>query len=104
MNPESKLARIDLHCHSGIGSSHLMVYAAPGCESHAGACARSPCSGMNFVTITDHNTISGVRRSSITRMSLPEMRLPPIFPNNVKVHVVCPEINQKQFDEIQEIR
>jgi len=60
--------------------------------------------GMDFVTITDHNTIDGVDRIAHHDNVIIGNEITTYFPDGVKIHVVCLGITRDQFEEIQQIR
>src|SRR4029079_11503267 len=67
MNPHDDCKRIDLHCHSAASNraAEVLLNAihCPECYSDpADVYAQAKRRGMDFVTITDHDTIEGVER------------------------------------------
>ena len=69
VSPTGKIVRADLHCHSEASNltSEAMLKAINCPESFstpADVCAQAKRRGMDFVTITDHDSIEGVARLS----------------------------------------
>ncbi|MGF1634077.1 MAG: glycosyltransferase [Phycisphaerae bacterium] len=106
----AQFKRADLHCHSSAsnetGEAMLEALGCPECFSppadvHAQAKAR----GMDFVTITDHDTIAGVRqltaRPDLTDVLTGE-EVSVLFPEDrCKIHLLVFGINQEQHDDLQ---
>ncbi len=59
---------------------------------------------MDFVTITDHNTIDGVQTILHFDNVISGEEVTTYFPDDVKVHVVCLDITPRQHEEIARIR
>ncbi|HQY87331.1 MAG TPA: PHP-associated domain-containing protein, partial [Tepidisphaeraceae bacterium] len=99
--------KADLHCHSlastKVGEAMLSVIACP--ESFSPPFevrAQAKKRGMDFVTITDHDTLDGV----LTISDLPDVivgeELTTWFPeDNCKIHLLVYGITPKQHDELQ---
>ncbi len=109
MTNELKTARIDLHCHSWASDRpSLWLMQRLGCpESFTSpeyvrdtAMQR----GMNFVTITDHNTDMGVREIQHYDNVILGDEVTTYFPEDIKVHVVCLGFTERQHREIHEVR
>ena len=107
---ESFIAKIDLHCHSWASNRPSMwLMQRLGCPE----CYTSPehawniatQRGMHFVTITDHNTITGVQEIAQTHSNvIIGEEVTTYFPGDVKVHVGCLDITEEQHREIQDVR
>ncbi len=105
-------ARIDMHCHSSFSVERLRYL--PGLSwrpllAPEQLYDRAKQRGMDFVTITDHNTIDGCRALLERRGDLPDF----IFGEEVSVrfpedgtliHVNVYDIDERQHDEIQRRR
>ena len=107
---DSFIAKIDLHCHSWASNRPSMwLMQRLGCPE----CYTSPehvwdiatQRGMHFITITDHNTITGVQEIAQTHNNvIIGEEVTTYFPGDVKVHVVCLDITEAQHREIQDVR
>ncbi len=109
METNLQKARIDLHCHSWASDRPaLWLMQRLGCpESYtAPSYAREAAMqrGMDFVTITDHNSIEGVREIQHYNNVIVGEEVTTYFPGDVKVHVVCLDITEEQHREIQDVR
>ncbi len=63
MNDQRKPVRVDLHCHSTASAAGRRALALPECVSPPEEVYElAKRRGMDFVTITDHNTIAGVEQ------------------------------------------
>src|SRR5688572_4573261 len=102
------MVRIDLHCHSDASNKAaeavLTAISCPECysdplEVHAQAKRR----GMDFVTITDHDTIEGVTRLTKQRGNvLVGEEVTCWFPeDDCKLHLLVFGIDAQQHDELQ---
>ncbi|RQW85488.1 MAG: glycosyltransferase [Geobacter sp.] len=105
-----KISRADLHVHSSHSNKPTYwalrkfncpeSYSSPELIYHA---ARKQ--GMDFVTITDHNTISGVLEIAHLPGVFVSSELTCYFPEDgCKLHVVVLNINEDSFLEILELR
>jgi len=109
MNVETRIARIDLHCHSWASDRPaLWLMQRLGCPesftSPEQVRETAMQRGMNFVTITDHNTIAGVREIEHYDNVIAGEEVTTYFPGDMKVHVVCLGISERQHLDIQEAR
>ncbi len=109
MNTDSKIVRIDLHCHSWASDRPtLWLMQRLGCpesftspeQVREAAMQR----GMDFVTITDHNTIEGVKEIEHYSNVIRAVEITTYFPGNVKAHIICLGITDEQLKEIHEVR
>jgi glycosyltransferase involved in cell wall biosynthesis/predicted metal-dependent phosphoesterase TrpH len=98
--------RIDLHCHSDASNlaAEVVLNAihCPECYSDpADVYAQARRRGMDFVTITDHDTIAGVLRISDRPDVLVSEELTCWFPEDrCKIHLLVFGITQAQHDEL----
>jgi glycosyltransferase involved in cell wall biosynthesis len=102
-------AKIDLHCHSSASCNPgLWLLRQIGCsESYT-----SPNNvykiatdrAMDFVTITDHNSIDGVKEIAHYNNVLISEEVTAYFPDRVTTHIVCLDITEQQHKEINEAR
>ncbi|MBD3184481.1 glycosyltransferase [Candidatus Poribacteria bacterium] len=101
-------AKIDLHCHSKASSAGLWVLRQIGCaESYTPPESLYQLAmnrNMDFVTITDHDNINGVKEILDYDNVIIGRETTAFFPDGVKVHVVCIDINEEQNREIEEVR
>lgn len=102
-------AKIDLHCHSSASSNPgLWLLRQIGCsESYTtpeNVYKISTDRGMDFVTITDHNSIDGVMQISDNDNVIISEEVTAYFPDKTAVHIVCLDINEQQHKEIYRIR
>jgi len=109
MNVETRIARIDLHCHSWASDRPaLWLMQRLGCPesftSPEQVRETAMQRGMNFVTITDHNTIAGVREIEHYDNVIAGEEVTTYFPGDMKVRVVCLGISERQHLDIQEAR
>jgi glycosyltransferase involved in cell wall biosynthesis len=101
--------RIDLHCHSDASNkaaeAALNAISCPECYSHPEEVyAQARCRGMDFVTITDHDTICGVTQIAARADVLVGEELTCWFPeDNCKMHVLVYGITQADHDELQRL-
>jgi predicted metal-dependent phosphoesterase TrpH len=105
-------ARIDLHCHSTFSHEHIRWLPGVICQPllepeqiYDLAKAR----GMDYVTITDHDTIDGCRVLRDRRGELPDFifgeEVTTSFPQDgLTVHVNVFDIDEGQHAEIQRLR
>src|SRR3954463_14466107 len=86
--------RIDLHCHSEASNkateAALNAISCPECYSHPDEVyAQAKRRGMDFVTITDHDTIDGALRIAMRADVLVGEELTCWFPeDDCKMHVL----------------
>lgn len=109
MRENPTVVRVDLHCHSWASDRpSLWLMQRLGCpESFV-----SPESvrevamhrGMDFVTLTDHNTISGALEIAHYDNVIVGNEVTTYFPNDVKIHVLCLGLTPEQHDKINEVR
>lgn len=104
--------RIDLHCHSSFSVERLKY--VPGLIYHPMLepeqvydLARRR--GMDFVTLTDHDTIDGCKALLERRGDLPDFivaeEVSAVFPEDgLVVHVNVYDIDERQHEEIQRLR
>ena len=109
MSQKPLYARIDLHCHSWASDKPTLWFMQRlGCPEsftnpeHLREIAQMR--GMNFVTITDHDTIDGVRAIQQYENVITGCEVTARFPGDVKVHVVCLDLTEAQFEEINQLR
>src|SRR3954447_18790864 len=103
----ARMSRADLHCHSTASQqSKLGVQRALGLPE----CATPPqevlelalARGMDFVTITDHDTIDGVLEIADDPRVFISVELTCRFREEAQaVHVLCLGITPDQFGELQ---
>ncbi len=103
------IVRIDLHCHSWASDRpSLWLMQRIGCPEsyvspkHVREIAMHR--GMEFVCLTDHNTIEGAKEIAHLDNVIVGNEITTYFPNDVKIHILTWGLTQKQFDEIQEVR
>lgn len=106
---EPLFAKIDLHCHSWASDRpSLWLMQRLGCpESYTspeGVRDAALLRGMDFVAITDHNTIAGVEQIQHHGNVIYGEEVTTYFPDDVKVHVVCLGLTPQQHEEITKIR
>ena len=106
------MMRVDLHCHSRFSAhpSEWFLQRIGARESYTEIemlYSQAKSRGMTHVTVTDHNTIEG---ASLLVEAHPEdtfvsMEATAYFPEDgCKVHVLVYDIDQSQFEVIQEAR
>src|ERR1700759_2845362 len=105
----ARMSRADLHCHSTASQlSKLGVQRALGLPE----CATPPqevlelalAHGMDFVTITDHDTIDGVLEIAHDPRVFVSVELTCWFREEPQaVHVLCLGITPEQFSDLQAI-
>jgi glycosyltransferase involved in cell wall biosynthesis len=107
--PTIPSVRADLHCHSSAsseaGEALLSAINCPESFSEPSEVyAQAKRRGMNFVTITDHDSIAGLRTLSPTPDLLFGEELTCYFPEDrCKMHVLVWGIGQKEHDALQAI-
>lgn len=109
-NMQNPLTRIDLHVHSRFSKrASQWVLKKIGCPEsfteprQVYETARKK--GMDLVTITDHNTISGVLEIAHLPGAFVSEEITTYFPDNgCKVHVLAYDISEAQHMEIQNLR
>ncbi|MBN2325848.1 MAG: glycosyltransferase [Candidatus Omnitrophica bacterium] len=106
---EPLYAKIDLHCHSWASDRpSLWLMQRLGCPesftSPDGVREAAMLRDMDFVTITDHNTIDGVQEIQHLDNVIIGEEVTTYFPGDVKVHVVCLDITPEQHREIENVR
>ncbi len=102
-------ARIDLHCHSSASSDPgLWILRQIGCsESYTSpnkVYKIATDRGMDFITITDHNSIDGVKEIASYDDVIIGEEVTTYFPDKVTAHIVCLDITEQQHKEILEER
>ncbi len=102
-------AKIDLHCHSYASDQpSFWLMKAVGCpESFTSPHAlyqTAVKNGMDFVTITDHNSIRGVKEIADRKNVIVGNEITAFFPDRVKVDVNCFGFSEEEFEDIQELR
>ena len=106
-SPSQRPVRIDLHCHSSASSEagEAMLGAIDCPESFsepAEVFEQATRRGMDFVTITDHDCISGVQRLLPGERILVGEELTCFFPEDrCKMHVLVWGISQADHDGLQ---
>jgi glycosyltransferase involved in cell wall biosynthesis len=99
--------RADLHCHSDasnqVAEAALKAIACPECYSApADVYAQAKRRGMDFVTITDHDSIAGVARIADRADVLVGEELTCWFPeDDCKMHVLVFGISPEDHDQLQ---
>ncbi len=104
--------RIDMHCHSCFSDEYLRYL--PGLVYHPllepeQVYDLAKARGMDFVTLTDHDTIDGCMALLDRRGDLPDFlvgeEVSTTFPEDgTVIHVNVYDINETQHDEIQRLR
>lgn len=102
-------ARIDLHCHSSASSDPgLWLLKKIGCsESYTppdDIYKIATDRAMDFVTITDHNSIDGVKEIAHHDNVIIGEEVTAYFPDKSAVHIVCLDITEHQHKDINEAR
>lgn len=102
-------ARIDLHCHSSASSNpNIWFMKQIGCaESYTTpetVYKLAKNRGMDFVTITDHNVIDGVKEIIHYDDVIISEEVTTYFPDKVAVHIICLDISERQHLEINQVR
>src|SRR5690242_7208515 len=101
--------RADLHCHSEASNTAAEVVLnaihCPECYSKPDAVfAQASWRGMDFVTITDHDTIDGVLRIRERANVLVGEELTCWFPEDqCKMHVLVYGISPEQHEQLQDL-
>lgn len=109
-NPQTPLTRIDLHVHSRFSKrTSQWVLKKIGCpESFTEprqVYETAIKKGMDMVTITDHNTISGALEIAHLPGTFVSEEITTYFPENgCKVHVLAYDISEAQHLDIQKVR
>jgi len=109
-NPQTPITRIDLHVHSRFSKrASLWVLQKIGCPEsfteprQVYEAARKK--GMDLVTLTDHNTISGALEIAHLPGTFISEEITTYFPDNgCKVHVLAYDISEAQHLDIQKVR
>lgn len=104
--------RIDLHCHSRFSNESIRYL--PGVQFHPllepeQIYNLAKSRGMDFVTITDHDTIDGCKALLDARGDLPDFivgeEVSCVFPEDgTIIHVNVYDIDEAQHEEIQRLR
>ncbi len=102
-------AKIDLHCHSSASSNPgLWLLKQIGCsESYTkpeSVYKTASNRGMDFITITDHDVIDGAKEISHHENVIISKEVTALFPDKVKVHVICLDITEDQHKDIDKFR
>ena len=109
-NPQIPMTRIDLHVHSRFSKrASQWVLKKIGCPEsfteprQVYETARKK--GMDLVTLTDHNTISGALEIAHLPGTFVSEEITTYFPDNgCKVHVLAYDITEAQHLDIQKVR
>lgn len=109
-SPETRRSRADLHVHSKYSDRptewFLRRIGAPECFTDPLELYRN-CQqrGMDFVTISDHNCISGALEIAHLPNTFVSAELTTYFPEDgCKVHCLVQDITESQFADLQKIR
>ena len=103
-------AKADLHVHSKYSNRPsewiLRRMGAPECFVEPRELyRRAREKGMDFVTISDHNTIAGALEIADLPNTFLSAELTTYFPdNNCKIHVLVHDVTEKQFEEANSAR
>jgi len=106
------VALVDLHVHS-IHSEHpseWFLQRLGAKESYTDpdlVYQKAMKAGMSFVTITDHNSITGalMLKKKYPKDTFVGVETTAYFPEDrCKIHILIYDIDENQFDEIQKIR
>lgn len=106
----SSVSRADLHVHSKYSNRPsewiLRRIGAPECYVEPMEVYESAKrNGMDFVTITDHNSISGVLEIAHLPGTFLSSEMTTYFPENgCKIHCLVYNVNEAEFADIQELR
>ncbi len=109
LSPLAAPKRVDLHCHSDASNkateAALNAISCPECYSHPEEVyAQAKRRGMDFVTVTDHDTIDGVLRITPRADVLVGEELTCWFPeDNCKMHVLVYGISPDDHDALQKL-
>ena len=109
-NPQTPLTRIDLHVHSRFSKrTSQWVLKKIGCPESFTEPRQvydtAIKKGMDMVTITDHNTISGALEIAHLPGTFVSEEITTYFPENgCKVHVLAYDISEAQHLDIQKVR
>src|SRR3954469_23143403 len=109
LDSAGKPKRADLHCHSDASNkateAALNAISCPECYSDPDEVyAQAKRRGMDFVTITDHDTIDGVERISMRPDVLVGEELTCWFPeDSCKMHVLVYGITPEDHAELQRL-
>ena len=107
---KNKYSKADLHVHSKYSTRPSeWVLQKIGCsESYTEPkrlYALAKERGMDFVTITDHNTLAGSLEIAHLKDTFISEEITSYFPEDrCKIHVLAYDINEKQHDQISRIR
>lgn len=101
--------KIDLHCHSKASDNPpLWFMQRIGCPESftepADLYNIARQRGMDLVTITDHDTIAGVREIAHLEDVIVGCEVTTFFPDDVKVHVLCFGLDDNSFGWIEKHR
>src|SRR5262247_2063456 len=102
-------AKTDLHVHSKYSDRPtewvLRRMGAPECYTPPETVyATARRRGMQFVTISDHNCIQGALEIAHLPGAFISNEITTYFPDGCKIHVLCWNITEAQFAEIQVLR
>lgn len=102
-------AKIDLHCHSWASDRpSLWLMQRLGCPesftSPEGVRDAALLRDMDFVALTDHNTVEGVEEICHYDNVIYGEEVTAYFPDDVKIHVVCLGLTRQQHEEIAKTR
>ncbi|MFB3786590.1 MAG: glycosyltransferase [bacterium] len=109
MNRATHTVKIDLHCHSWASDRpSLWLMQRLGCPESFTSPGQvrefAMLRGMDFVTITDHNTIAGIKEIEHYPNVIAGDEVTAYFPGEVKVHVVCLGMTEEQHKTIHQRR
>lgn len=109
MSHQRQTVRVDLHCHSNASSTPPLWFMQQlNCPESFTKPERVRSVAlkrkMDFITLTDHDTIDGVKQIEHHDDVLRGSEITTFFPDGVAAHVLCYGMTSKQFEVIDEVR